>query len=83
MTRSPSSVYERSLLESVVIAAQLEEVRVGFSMPSRHYVPQVDVACRNEHYVAVESRHVERVVAIEQTVKLPEAPQPTPIPCIF
>ena len=46
-------------------------------MPSRYYAAETPLAYRNQHYVAVESRSIERVVAIERAVSGEPTAKPT------
>jgi hypothetical protein len=71
-----NEVYEETTLGGVVLVARLEEAVLGFIMPSRFYAPEVDLPYRNAHYVAVESRRIERVIAIEKLVGARQLPQP-------
>jgi hypothetical protein len=70
-------LYEDTSLDSVIVAARLEEARIGFVMPSRFYAPQMEVAYRNQHYVAVASSRIERVVAIDHVLTAVAALKPT------
>lgn len=70
-------LYEGASMESVVVVAQLEEARIGFLMPSRFYGPGVELPYRNEHYVAVESRRIERVAGVNRVVHAEPAPAPS------
>lgn len=71
-----TELHEQASLEGIVVETQLEEARIGFIMPGRYYAPGSDVAYRNEHYVAVESPRIERVIAIERIVNVTQLPQP-------
>jgi hypothetical protein len=69
-------LYEDASLGGVIVVARLEEARIGFIMPSKFYAPDMKLPHRNQHYVAVESRRIERVVGIERVVSAPLLPEP-------
>jgi hypothetical protein len=71
-----NEVYEEATLGGVVVVARLEEAVIGFIMPSRFYAPDMKLPYRNAHYVAVESRRIERVIGIEKLVEARLQPEP-------
>lgn len=60
---------EKATIGDRIVLARLEQSRRGFIMPSRFYAPGVALPYRNAHYVAVEGRSIERVVAIERVAE--------------
>jgi len=67
---------ENAVLGNVIVVARLEEAKIGFIMPSRYYAPEIEVPYRNQHYIAVESRRIERVVEVVRIVEAPGVTEP-------
>jgi hypothetical protein len=64
-------------LGSVIIAASVEVMRLGFISPSAWYSPSVPVAYRNSHFVTLDSTQIERVVAIDREIPAAPVAKPT------
>jgi hypothetical protein len=67
----------KAKLGNRIVLAQLERARRSCLLPSRYYGPGMVVPYRNQHYVAVQSQSIERVVSVERVVELPAVPKPT------
>jgi hypothetical protein len=70
-------LYEKATLGGFLVLARIEEARIGFIMPSRFYASEIELPYRNEHYVAVESRRIERIVGIDRIVNAATVSAPT------
>jgi hypothetical protein len=68
---------DKAQLGNRVIRASVERARRSMILPSRYYAPSVVLPYRNRHFVTVEGRSTERVVAVEQVIDAPAAPKPT------
>lgn len=66
----------KAKLGNRIVLAQLERARRSCLFPSRYYGPGMVVPYRNQHYVAVQSQSIERVVSVEHVVELPAVPKP-------
>jgi hypothetical protein len=68
---------ERGTLGGRIVLARLERARRSFVLPSRFYAPQMELPYRNEHYAAVQSLTIERVLEVERVSEAPSSPRPT------